>query len=76
MERILYKAKRLRDLRVSSTFYGGGAAEMLSSSTLLARNLGIRADWRLNPGGPDFFGVNRAALAALGPLPSSISGDR
>jgi trehalose synthase len=62
VERILYKAKRLRDLRVlhvSSTFYGGGVAEMLSSSTLLARNLGIKADWRLIQGSPDFFNVTK-----------------
>ena len=37
--------QRLRGLRVvhiSSTFYGGGVAEMLSSATLLARSLGAR----------------------------------
>ena len=55
LERILHKAHRLRDLRVlhlSSTFYGGGVAEMLSSVTLLARSLGIKADWRLIQGSP------------------------
>jgi trehalose synthase len=62
MERILHKAHRLRDLRVlhlSSTFYGGGVAEMLSSETLLARSLGIKADWRLIQGSPDFFSVTK-----------------
>lgn len=41
-ERILHKAHRLRGLRVlhvSSTFYGGGVAELLSSETLLAARL-------------------------------------
>lgn len=33
IERILVKAKQLRVLHISSTFYGGGGAEMLSSST-------------------------------------------
>ena len=62
LERILHKAHRLRDLRVlhlSSTFYGGGVAEMLSSATLLARSLGIKADWRLIQGSPDFFNVTK-----------------
>lgn len=68
MERIMVKAKKLRDLRVlhvSSTFYGGGVAEMLSSATLLARNLGIRADWRLIQGSPDFFNVTKKIHNAL-----------
>lgn len=66
--RIVRKAKRLRDLRVvniSSTFYGGGVAEMLSSSTLLERNLGLRADWRLIQGNPDFFNVTKKLHNAL-----------
>lgn len=68
MERILHKAHRLRDLRVlhlSSTFYGGGVAELLSSATLLARNLGIKADWRLIQGSPDFFNVTKKIHNAL-----------
>jgi len=68
LERILHKAHRLRDLRVlhlSSTFYGGGVAEMLSSSTLLARSLGIKADWRLIQGSPDFFNVTKKIHNAL-----------
>jgi trehalose synthase len=62
------KAQRLRNLEVvniSSTFYGGGVAEMLSSSTLLARSLGIRADWRLIQGSPDFFSVTKKFHNAL-----------
>ena len=68
VERILHKAHRLRDLRVlhlSSTFYGGGVAEMLSSATLLARSLGIKADWRLIQGSPDFFNVTKKIHNAL-----------
>ena len=56
------KAQRLRGmqvLHVSSTFYGGGVAELFSSETLLARSLGIRADWRLIQGSPDFFSVRK-----------------
>jgi trehalose synthase len=68
VERITRKAQRLRGLRVvniSSTFYGGGVAEMLSSSTLLARSVGIRADWRLIQGSPDFFSVTKKFHNAL-----------
>lgn len=68
MERILHKSHRLRGLRVlhlSSTFYGGGVAEMLSSETLLARALGIQADWRLIQGSPDFFSVTKKLHNAL-----------
>jgi glycosyltransferase involved in cell wall biosynthesis len=66
--RILEKAYRLRGLRVlhvSSTFYGGGVAELLSSATLLARNLGLNADWRLIQGSPDFFNVTKKLHNAL-----------
>jgi trehalose synthase len=48
VEGITLKAQRLRGLRavnICSTFYGGGVAEMLSSATLLARSVDIRADW-------------------------------
>jgi trehalose synthase len=68
VERITRKAQRLRGLRVvnvSSTFYGGGVAEMLSSSTLLARSLDIRADWRLIQGSHDFFSVTKKFHNAL-----------
>ena len=68
VERIVQKAKRLHGLRVinvSSTFYGGGVAEILSSLTLLQRALGIQADWRLIQGSPDFFSVTKKLHNAL-----------
>jgi trehalose synthase len=68
VKRIMLKAKRLSDLRViniSSTFYGGGVAEILSSLTLAGRALGIRADWRLIQGSPDFFSVTKKLHNAL-----------
>ncbi len=67
-ERIRLKAKRLRDLHViniSSTFYGGGVAEILSSITLLENSLGLRSDWRLIQGSPDFFSVTKEIHNAL-----------
>ncbi|MGE5304520.1 MAG: glycosyltransferase [Alphaproteobacteria bacterium] len=68
VERIVRKAQRLRGVRmvnISSTFYGGGVAEMLSSSTLLARSVGVQADWRLIQGSPDFFSVTKKFHNAL-----------
>ena len=68
VERIMRKAKRLHDLRViniSSTFYGGGVAEILSSLTLAQRAIGIRADWRLIQGSPDFFSITKKLHNAL-----------
>jgi len=68
VERIVRKAQRLHGLRViniSSTFYGGGVAEILSSLTLLLCSLGIRADWRLIQGSPDFFSVTKKLHNAL-----------
>jgi trehalose synthase len=68
VERIMHKAQRLRGLRVlhvSSTFYGGGVAELLSSETLLAVSLGLRADWRLIQGSPEFFNVTKKIHNAL-----------
>ncbi|MDH5537371.1 MAG: glycosyltransferase [Betaproteobacteria bacterium] len=68
VERILHKAHRLRGMRVlhiSSTFYGGGVAELLSSETLLASHLGLRTDWRLIQGSPDFFNVTKKIHNAL-----------
>jgi len=68
LERIMRKAKRLHDLRViniSSTFYGGGVAEILSSLTLAQVAIGLRADWRLIQGSPDFFSVTKKLHNAL-----------
>ncbi len=68
VERIVRKAQRLSGmhvLHVSFTFYGGGVGEMLSSATLLARSLGIRADWRPIQGSPDFFSVTKKIHNAL-----------
>jgi trehalose synthase len=68
VECILLKAKRLTGLRVinvSSTFYGGGVAEMLSSLTLLQHAVGLKSDWRLIQGSPDFFTVTKKLHNAL-----------
>ena len=68
LARLERKAQLLAGLRVvhvNSTFTGGGVAEILSSLTLLQQGLGLRADWRLIQGGPDFFSVTKKLHNAL-----------
>ncbi len=68
VERIREKAKTLQGLHVvniSSTYYGGGVAELLSSLTLLMNSLGIRTGWRIIQGSPDFFSITKKMHNAL-----------
>jgi trehalose synthase len=68
VERILEKAARLRGLRVvnvSSTHYGGGVAEILSTLTLLMNAAGIRTGWRVIQGRTDFFSFTKEIHNAL-----------
>ena len=62
VERISRKADRLRArqvVHVSSTFYGGGVAEILTPLTLMMNASGIDADWRQIQGTPAFFGCTK-----------------
>jgi len=62
LERIGGKAESLRDLHVvnvSSTYYGGGVAEILSSLTLLMNTSGIKTGWRVIQGRPEFFSITK-----------------
>src|ERR1700704_6889972 len=68
VERIRAKAGKFKGLRVvnfNSTYYGGGVAEMLSSLTLLMNSLGIKAEWRVIAGTPDFFTITKKMHNAL-----------
>lgn len=68
VDRILGKARKLRDLHVvniNSTYYGGGVAEMLSSLTLLMNSIGIKTGWRVIQGSPDFFSITKKIHNAL-----------
>ncbi len=68
VERIREKARTLQGLHVvniSSTYYGGGVAELLSSLTLLMNSLGIRTGWRIIQGSPDFFSITKKMHNAL-----------
>jgi trehalose synthase len=62
VERIYRKARRVGSrqlVHVSSTFYGGGVAEMLTPLTLMMNATGIDTDWRLIQGTPAFFGCTK-----------------
>jgi trehalose synthase len=68
VDRILQKAKTFQAFRFvnfNSTFYGGGVAELLSGMTLLMNSLGIKAEWRVIQGGPDFFNITKKMHNAL-----------
>lgn len=68
VERVREKAKALKDLHVAhvnSTYYGGGVAELLSSLTLLMSSVGIKTEWRVIQGAPDFFSVTKKMHNAL-----------
>jgi trehalose synthase len=62
VERIRGKAHRLRDYRItniSSTYYGGGVAEILSPLTLLFNETGIQTGWRVLQGTTEFFNFTK-----------------
>jgi trehalose synthase len=68
VDRILRKAKVLQGFRVvnfSSTGYGGGVAELLTGMTLLMNSAGIKAEWRVMQGRPDFFNITKKFHNAL-----------
>jgi trehalose synthase len=68
VERILSKARNLRGrhvVHVSSTLYGGGVAELLSSLTILLNGAGVQTGWRVIQGRPDFFTITKKFHNAL-----------
>jgi trehalose synthase len=68
VQRIRQKAAKLKGLRVAnfnSTYYGGGVAETISSLTLLMNSLGLRTEWRVIQGTPDFFSITKKMHNAL-----------
>lgn len=68
LERIQNKAgllERRNVVHVNSTYYGGGVAEILAVLTLLMNSLGIKTEWRLIQGSPDFFAITKKIHNAL-----------
>ncbi len=65
---IYRKADKLRGkhiLCISSTYQGGGVAEILNSSVILLNELGVDVGWRILHGSPDFFTVTKKFHNAL-----------
>jgi trehalose synthase len=76
IERIKMKANKLRGrhvVHVSSTYYGGGVAELLSSLTLLMNDVGIKTGWRVLQGSADFFSVTKKIHNALQGAPLRLT---
>ena len=68
VERIREKASRVEGLHVanvSSTYYGGGVANLLGSLSLLMNSVGITTGWRVIQGSPDFFSITKKMHNAL-----------
>ena len=68
LDEIIEKAGQLQDAAVAhinATNYGGGVAEILNNFVLLMNDLGIRTDWRVLHGTPDFFEVTKKFHNAL-----------
>lgn len=62
-----------RILHVNATPYGGGVSELLRSSVPLLRDLGLRVDWKVIGGNPDFFHATKALHNALQGARRSLS---
>lgn len=52
-------------VHMNSTYQGGGVAEILNSLIILMNDVGIKADWRVLHGNPDFFSVTKKFHNAL-----------
>lgn len=65
---IVQKAEKFSNkhiLCVSSTFQGGGVAEILNSIVILFNEVGIDLGWRILHGRPDFFTITKKFHNAL-----------
>lgn len=68
LAQIREKGAALKDatvVHVNATSYGGGVAEILDNFVLLMNDIGVRADWRVLHGTPDFFEVTKKFHNAL-----------
>lgn len=62
LENILQKADLLKGKHIvciSSTYQGGGVAEILNSAVILLNEIGVDVGWRILHGSPDFFTVTK-----------------
>ena len=63
--RLAERARGRRFLHVNSTRYGGGVAEILTRLVPIMGELGIKADWEVIEGDPEFFATTKAFHNAL-----------
>jgi trehalose synthase len=61
--------KGSRLVQISSTSFGGGVSELLTSHIPLLQDLGIDADWQLLDGSEEFFTVTKLVHNALQGMP-------
>ncbi len=66
------RLKRVRICHVSSTPFGGGVAELLTSMIPMVRSLGIEMEWRVIHGSPDFFTITKGLHNALQGKPFAL----
>jgi trehalose synthase len=68
INQIKEKATKLKDKKivlVSSTYQGGGVAEMLNSLLPMFNGIGVRLGWRVLHGNPEFFNITKKFHNAL-----------
>lgn len=68
VEFLLRLSERVRGrqfLHVSSTRFGGGVAEILARLVPIMKDLGLKADWEVIEGDPEFFATTKAFHNAL-----------
>jgi len=79
VEKIYKKAKKLLKKNIvciSSTNQGGGVAEMLNSIIFLFNEIGIKFDWRIIHGTPNFFTITKKFHNALQGADIHLSKDK
>lgn len=68
IDNLIEKADRLSGQHVvciSSTYQGGGVAEILDSAVILLNEIGVEIGWRIFHGSPDFFTITKKFHNAL-----------
>ncbi|MFH1551818.1 MAG: glycosyltransferase [bacterium] len=79
VEKIYKKAKKLLKKNIvciSSTNQGGGVAEILNSIIFLFNEIGIKFDWRIIHGTPNFFTITKKFHNALQGADIHLSKDK
>jgi len=59
---------------INSTRFGGGVAEILKSLIPLANSVGLKAEWHVMKGAPEFFKITKNFHNALQGMPIPLTG--